>query len=141
MHRKDPDGSRIRLQECRRLRSHRWVRAGQPEVLEADYASLAEPLVLTWPDNDDSIALLNSVRTWLDQNSRWLLIFDGAKCAVDLEGYLSLGKGKVIVTSANTGWSTTLKVKPLERTEAMALLCPDTGLGPNNQYRSLSLSL
>jgi hypothetical protein len=69
------------------------VRAGQPEVLEADYATLAEPLVLTGPDNDDSIALLNSVRTWLDQNSRWLFIFDGAKCAVDLEGYLSLGRG------------------------------------------------
>jgi hypothetical protein len=61
-----------------------WMRAGLPEVLAADYVSLAEPFDLPGPDNEDRIALINSVRAWLGQNSSWLLIFDGAKCAVDL---------------------------------------------------------
>lgn len=99
-----------------------WMRAGLPEVLATDYVSLAEPFGLPGPDNEDRIALINSVRAWLDQNRSWLLIFDGAKCAVDLEGYLPQGRGKVVVTPSNPGWPTTLRVKPLERAEAMALL-------------------
>jgi len=72
-------------------------------MVDADYVSLTEPFGLPGPDNEDRIALINSVRAWLDQNSSWLLIFDGAKCAVDLEGYLSQGKGTFIVTPANPG--------------------------------------
>ncbi|KUK44658.1 MAG: Uncharacterized protein XD72_0961 [Methanothrix harundinacea] len=110
-----------------------WVRAWDGTVLASDYAGLAEPIGIPHQEDSDLRDLAGSVRTWLEENGRWLLVFDDAPSAEALEKYLPRaegGGGDVIITSKSPGWEdtfTTIEVEPLETAEVAAFLQSRTG--------------
>ena len=71
------------------------------------------------------------VKQWLEQNPKWLLVFDNAKDSVGVRNYIPQGGiGHVLITSRNPGWrgtTTPLDVKVLERSESVDFLLKRTG--------------
>lgn len=111
-----------------------WVRAEEPTTLSKDYGSLAARIGLSEKDRDEETRR-QKVRASLEQNSRWILIFDNVNNPERLARYLPQPRpditGHVLVTSRHRGiWPSdfnTLTVPPLERSEASRLLCHRTG--------------
>jgi tetratricopeptide (TPR) repeat protein len=110
-----------------------WVRAWDTTVLASDYVGLAEPFGIPHQEDSDVEDLAGSVRTWLEENYRWLVVFDDAPSPEALEKYLprpgSEG-GDVVVTSRSSGWEegfAEIEVGPLKTSEAAAFLSSRTG--------------
>jgi tetratricopeptide (TPR) repeat protein len=122
-----------------------WVRAWDGTVLASDYAAIAESLGIPHQEDSDLGDLAGSVRTWLEENGRWLVVFDDAPSPEALDKYLPLPKsrGDVIVTSKSSGWDegfTRIEVGPLEAAEAAAFLSSRTGQddrGPSEKLAEL----
>lgn len=113
-----------------------WVRSWNETVLALDFASFARSLGMPHQEDSDLLDLGGAVRSWLDENSRWLLIFDDAPSPSALEEYLpptGSGSGCAIITSSRRGgWSgasDAIEVGPLEPSEAAAFLLKRTGQG------------
>ncbi|MCK9565810.1 MAG: TIR domain-containing protein, partial [Methanothrix sp.] len=106
-----------------------WVQADEPATLKRDYVSLAKALNLPEKDSPDQEAIVASVRAWLGQNKRWLLIFDNAQEPDVLKGVLPYFNGHVIITSRNPNWANVANVLPLgvfNDAEAVDFLCRRT---------------
>ena len=56
-----------------------WVRADTPEVLHADFATLAGVLKLFKTQEQDQSIAVKAVQRWLQENSNWLLIIDNVE--------------------------------------------------------------
>ncbi len=110
-----------------------WVRAADSIVLASDYAALAGPLGIPHQEDSDVGDLAESVRTWLEESGRWLVVFDDTPSPEALEMYLPRvggGGGDVIVTSRSSGWYdgfAKIEVVPLETAEAATFLLSRTG--------------
>jgi tetratricopeptide (TPR) repeat protein len=108
-----------------------WVRAEEPAALAADYAALAQPLDLPEKDDPDQRLVVQTVRRWLGEHDRWLLIFDDARRPEDLRSYLPPGgAGHVLITSRYSAWrgvANPLTVQVMERPESVAFLLKRTG--------------
>jgi len=108
-----------------------WVHSEEPATLAADYASLAKALDLPEKDAADQLLIIKALKQWLEQNPKWLLVFDNAKDRADVYDYIPQGKtGHVLITSRNANWreiATLLDVKVLERKESVDLLLKRTG--------------
>jgi tetratricopeptide (TPR) repeat protein len=108
-----------------------WVRSEEPATLAADYASLAKSLDLPEKEAADQLLIIKAVKQWLEQNPKWLLVFDNAKNRADVHDYIPQGKtGHVLITSRNANWrgtATPLDVKVLERLESVDFLLKRTG--------------
>jgi tetratricopeptide (TPR) repeat protein len=108
-----------------------WVRSEEPATLAADYASLADALDLPEKEATDQLLIIKAVKQWLEQNPKWLLVFDNAKDSVEVRNYIPQGGiGHVLITSRNPGWrgtTTPLDVKVLERSESVDFLLKRTG--------------
>ena len=108
-----------------------WVRSEEPATLAADYASLAKALDLPEKEAADQEVIIQAVKQWLEQNPKWLLVFDNAKEAIEVRDYIPRGEtGHVLITSRNARWrgtATPLDVKVLERSESVDLLLKRTG--------------
>ena len=106
-----------------------WVRAEEPLTLVQDLAGLAPALGLDPGTELD--ATVAGVRTWLEGNDRWLVIFDNATDPASVEAVLPRGGGgRVLVTSRNPGWGgigRVLAVDVLAQEEAVALLVRRSG--------------
>jgi hypothetical protein len=95
-----------------------WLRAQDPAVLGADYASLADSLGMppsaTISHDLDSVA--DFVGRWLETNKRWLLVFDDAPGPDDETSryFQRKGRGHVLVTSRNPNWRRLATVMPLD---------------------------
>jgi len=109
-----------------------WVRANDGIILASDYAAIAESLGIPHEEDSDLQDLAGSVRTWLEENGRWLLVFDDVPSPEVLEGYLpraGSGGGDVIITSKGRGWEgdfAKIEVGPLDPSEAAAFLLSRT---------------
>jgi len=108
-----------------------WVRSEEPVTLAAEYASLATALDMPEKEAADQEVIIHAVKQWLEQNPKWLLVFDNAKDRADVNDYLPQGKtGHVLITSRNANWrgtATLLDVKVLKRSESIDLLLKRTG--------------
>jgi tetratricopeptide (TPR) repeat protein len=108
-----------------------WVRSEEPATLAADYASLAKALDLPEKEAADQLLIIKAVKQWLEQNPKWLLVFDNAKDPAEVRKYIPRGEtGHVLVTSRNANWrgiATLLDVKVLERKESVDFLLKRTG--------------
>jgi len=108
-----------------------WVRSEEPATLAADYASLADALDLPEKEAADQLLIIKAVKQWLEQNPKWLLVFDNAKDWADVKKYIPHGQmGHVLITSRNANWrgiARPLDVKVLEREESIDLLLKRTG--------------
>jgi tetratricopeptide (TPR) repeat protein len=107
------------------------VRAEESASLAADYAALAHELELPHLDDLDQGGLVAVVRRWLQQHSRWLIVFDNADGPAALHDYLPHSGGHVLITSRNPNWGnivpTPLGVPTLARAEAVQFLLQRTG--------------
>ncbi len=121
-----------------------WVRAWNATVLASDYASLAEPFGIPHQEDSDLQDLASSVRTWLEENERWLLVFDDAPSPEVLEEYLprpESGGGDVIITSKNPDWDgnfAKIEVVPLDLSEASSFLLSRTGQEDTEASKTLA---
>ncbi len=107
-----------------------WIRSEELATMASDYANLAEPLGLPEKDSIDQTEIVRAVKSWLEHNSGWLLIFDNAQDTNEMGDYLpQAGGGHVIITSRNPGWSKIAKLLPakvFDRTESIDFLCMRT---------------
>src|SRR5579884_2514440 len=108
-----------------------WVRSEETATLAADYAALAAKLNLKEQSAQDQNLTIAAVRSWLEHNSGWLLLFDNAVKPDDILDYLPRGgNGHILVTSRYSHWDDV--AKPLEvhtwkRSESVAFLLKRTG--------------
>jgi tetratricopeptide (TPR) repeat protein len=102
-----------------------WLRAEEPPVLAADYASMAPALGLDSGISDQT-ALIAAIRGKLERTDRWLLVFDNAGEPGSLDPYLPRsGGGHVLITSRWQEWDGTAEALELavpSEPEAVALL-------------------
>ncbi|MEA2045648.1 MAG: FxSxx-COOH system tetratricopeptide repeat protein, partial [Euryarchaeota archaeon] len=109
-----------------------WVRSDEPATQAADYANLAAKLDLPGNMSPDLNVVIEVVKTWLEQNDDWLLVFDNVQDPEDLDNYLPhTGKGHVIVTSRNPNWGGIIRTLPVDvfsRDESIEFLRHRTGL-------------
>jgi tetratricopeptide (TPR) repeat protein len=122
-----------------------WIRAEEPKTLKDDYIRLAEALRLSWQDETEKSDITTTLKSWLGQNTDWLLIFDSAKSKKDILPFLPQGEtGHVIITSRNQNWlgvTGSLPIDVLERTESVAFLCKRTWQKDEETADSLSEAL
>ena len=92
-----------------------WVRASEPATLAMDYSDLAAKLDLPQKDSADQNAIVDAVKYWLEQNQKWLLIFDNAQEPEVIERFLPQGGcGHVIITSRNPNWASLAHPRDVE---------------------------
>lgn len=82
-----------------------WVAAEKAPTLASEYGALAEELDLVQSAQTDQKTKIAAVDRWLEENDGWLLVFDNAVKAEDIEAYLpDAPHGHIIVTSRNHDW-------------------------------------
>ena len=108
-----------------------WIRSEEPASLASDYANLAVKLDLPEKNSAEQDVIIEAVRIWLEQNEKWLLIFDNAHDPKDVRDYLPrTNSGRVIITSRNPNWGGTARTIPVDvfsRDESVEFLCTRTG--------------
>jgi TIR domain/Tetratricopeptide repeat len=102
-----------------------WVPSERTEEISPSLAELARKMNLRVGDNvaEAAEAALEELRK--DTIPRWLLIFDNADNPKQLEPWLPMGSGHVIITSRNQAWTNTadlLEVDVFSREESVAHL-------------------
>jgi len=106
-----------------------WVKSEEPATLAADYADLATKLGL--PPIENLPDAVDTVRSWLEKNDGWLLVFDNAQNFDALADYLPrTGTGDVIITSRDPNWGGTAQKLPVDvfsRDESIEFLRSRTG--------------
>ncbi|MFJ4002319.1 FxSxx-COOH system tetratricopeptide repeat protein [Streptomyces sp. NPDC090023] len=104
-----------------------WVPAATKAAAREGFAALAREVGLS--EGDQLTGQIEAVQGALrrDEKGRWLIIFDGAE---DLDGIAPLlpeGRGQVLLTAQNTGWSRygakPYALPPFDRTESVAFAC------------------
>ena len=107
-----------------------WLRAEEVTTLAADYAQLAIQLNLPEHEATEQTIQIQAVRSWLEQHTGWLLIFDNAEERHAIRPYLpQIGNGHVLITSRNPIWDglgTMLPVEVMQPEEALAFLAKRT---------------
>jgi tetratricopeptide (TPR) repeat protein len=102
-----------------------WISAEQPAIVRTTIADLAKRMSLPSLTVDDAV---RSVLTALRQNhpyDRWLLVFDNVNIPKDIDGFLPIGSGHILVTSRNdvwTGMAQVVEVDVFLREESVAFL-------------------
>ena len=102
-----------------------WVPSERSEEISQSLADLARKMELRVGDNvaEAADAALEELRR--DTIPHWLLIFDNADNPKQLETYLPMGSGHVIITSRNQAWTNSadlLEVDVFSRAESVAHL-------------------
>ena len=93
-----------------------WVRSEEPATLAADYTGLALKLDLPEKNDPNQEVITEAVRSWLDKNESWLLVFDNAEDFDDLEDYLPrVGLGHIIITSRKQTWGGVAEMLPVDK--------------------------
>ncbi len=83
-----------------------WLQSEEPATLAADFAGLAVSLELVSKQVTDQQILSGAVKSWLRQNTGWLLIFDNATDPEGIEEFVpQVAGGHVIITSRHSDWT------------------------------------
>lgn len=89
--------------QCKNYNLIFWIRSNQLVTIDEDYKALANKLGFLVENFENVKAINDAVKSWLESNSRWLLIFDDVKDINDLEDYIPKKiKGNIIITSCNS---------------------------------------
>ena len=118
-----------------------WVPSERSEEISQSLADLARKMELRVGDNvaEAAEAALEELRR--DTIPRWLLIFDNGDNPKQLEAYLPMGSGHVIITSRNQSWTNSadlLEVDVFSREESVvapAAPCAEPRPGRRGQGR------
>ncbi len=77
-----------------------WAKAESPEILASDFMGIAELLNLPEKNVPDQKHIINAVKHWLQNNTKWLLILDNAEDLAMVRDYLpSVGDGHILLTT------------------------------------------
>jgi tetratricopeptide (TPR) repeat protein len=108
-----------------------WARAEDSITLISDYVALADPLNLPERNAADRKETVQPVRSWLANNSNWLLVLDNAADSAGCRPYLPADEtGHILITSQNPNWrglAETREIYILPRAKALEFLCKRTG--------------
>jgi tetratricopeptide (TPR) repeat protein/transcriptional regulator with XRE-family HTH domain len=123
-----------------------WVNASNKASLEVSYLSLAHLLQLPEQQEREVERIVQAVKSWLEQESRWLLIFDNAD---DLEMACSAlptrPRGHILLTTRSQivgNLATLLQVEALSPQEGLLFLLRRSGiLRPRSEPESLPADL
>jgi transcriptional regulator with XRE-family HTH domain len=123
-----------------------WVNASDKASLEVSYLSLAHLLQLPEQQEREVERIVQAVKSWLEQESRWLLIFDNAD---DLEMACSAlptrPRGHILLTTRSQivgNLATLLQVEALSPQEGLLFLLRRSGiLRPRSEPESLPADL
>lgn len=121
-----------------------WIHSDDPSVISSDYASLAEPLGLpSLAMKEQEVVAI--VKGKLEQQDRWLLIFDNAENPEDILGYFpKTKKGHILISSRNPNWggvTNTLSLDVMTSEEAVNFLLKRTKDKEKKTARKLADSL
>jgi tetratricopeptide (TPR) repeat protein len=104
-----------------------WVPAATKAAAREAFAGLAREMGLG--EGDQLTGQIEAVRAGLEKDAKgsWLIVFDGAEDIDGIAELLPAGRGQVLITAQNTGW-TRLGVQPRElppfdRDESVAFAC------------------
>jgi len=109
-----------------------WARAESVESLNSSYAQLAVQLNLPEKDAEEQKIVIEAVKTWLHDHTKWLLILDNADDLDILPPFLAtIPGGHVLLTTR--AWdmqrlATRLEVKALSDEQGAVLLLQRAGL-------------
>jgi len=108
-----------------------WLHAEEESSLIADFTALATALDLPEKDAEEQGVVIRAVRQWLERHDGWLLIFDNARDAESVRGYLPQANGgHALITSRNLDWrhvGTPHEIVKWSRPESVAFLQKRTG--------------
>jgi tetratricopeptide (TPR) repeat protein len=77
-----------------------WIKADAYETLMLDFITMAHLLNLPERNEQDQHLIVEAVKRWFQNHSRWLLIFDNADDLTLTRGFLpSGGKGHILLTT------------------------------------------
>src|SRR5262249_24568025 len=102
-----------------------WLPAQDLDTLDRRYADIAVRLHLPGCDTANQDYVVHAVRTWLEENEGWLLIFDNAESADILHRYLpAAGRGHALATSRDEIWRDIpmIRLGPWTRAESLEFL-------------------
>ena len=95
-----------------------WVNADSKESIISSFVKIAGLLNLPVKDDKEQELIADSVKHWLETNSRWLLIFDNADDPKLVEKYFPFqSKGHIILTSRAQIFANLRIMKPLKMDE------------------------
>lgn len=109
-----------------------WIRSEEAASLASDYANLATELNFPEQQAQDQSIIIKAVLRVLQQNHRWLLVFDNAENPSQLRDYIPrIGYGHVLITSQKqncwVGFGELLPIPELSSNAAVELLLEGTG--------------
>ena len=109
-----------------------WIRSEEAASLASDYANLATELNLPEQQAQDQSIIIKAVLRVLQQNHRWLLVFDNAENPSQLRDYIPrIGYGHVLITSQKQNcwvrFGDLLPIPDLSSNAAVELLLEGTG--------------
>ena len=103
-----------------------WISSDEPSRLGADYVALADALELPRVDPSSQPEATEALKSWLRENTSWILVFDNAPDPESVAEYLPPeSDGKILVTSVNPNWralGTPTRVGTLDRKFSVLLL-------------------
>lgn len=106
-----------------------WVRSGDETTRREDFARSAAYLGLSRFHDESLPDFCNRIRQALESTPGWLIVFDDAPSAEDIDGFVPRRGGHVIVTSKAQAWlHPKLSVGLLERAESLRVLETDPRL-------------
>ena len=101
-----------------------WITAEQTGLIGEQFAALAEAMGCAQPDAGLEV-VRREVLAKLQEQDRWLLVFDNAESPEDVAGWLPGGSGHVLITSRTRRWTeiaVPVEVDVLARTESVKIL-------------------
>ncbi len=102
-----------------------WVRADSPEVLVGDLRTLAKLLKLPESRLKEQQSILNGLRWWMREQSKWLLVIDNIESMDILKGLLPPARrGHILVTTRTqiTGTFPKIAIQDMQADEGALLL-------------------
>lgn len=106
-----------------------WFSAENSEALILDYIGLGNEINLFNDDNLSSAERAKLVKTWLENNSGWLLIYDNVSKYEDIDYLFPTKGGKILITSRHTEWAgKKIAIDVFSQSEAQEYVTKITGI-------------
>jgi tetratricopeptide (TPR) repeat protein len=123
-----------------------WCFAGTEQTVRGGYAAIAALLGLPEKESQEQAKITEAVKSWLEQNTGWLLVLDNADDPAMVKSFLPQGStGHLLLTSRaysfqKIGLVSPREVNVLSPDEAREFLLRRTGKGPTEKFEADALA-